>query len=243
MATTPGVPGLLPPSKHVQFIYNKLNGVDGAEVSTCAGGAAYIRFVSNGFELDTTDFHGPYKLDGFAPIKALRAEYVPCGGKAMTMVSCTLHPPGRESFGLSTFVASPLDGPVARAVELVETEVEASCATAHVKSRVILALHAYAGTATLLPAFQINQTVSPGGDTNKTRVLISDVRTCTVEFITHLVSNPIFGVTRAIFRAAEKQLELDFTGGGGDTTPDTRVDIERPHKRRKHGFNLKWPFS
>ena len=243
MATTPGVSDLLPPSKHVQFIYSKLNGVDGAEVSTCAGGAANIRFVSNGFELDTTDFHGPYKLDGFAPIKALRAEYVTCGGKAMTLVSCTLHPPGRESFGLSAFAALPLDGPVARAVELMETEVEASCATAHVKSRVIRALHAYAGTSLLLPAFQMTQIVSPGGDTNKTVVLISDVRTCTVEFVTHLVSNPIFGVTRAIFRAAKNQLELEFTGDGGNTTLDTRVDIERPHKRRKYGFNMRWPFS
>ena len=243
MATSPEVPVLLPPSKHVQFIYSKLNGVDGAEVSTCAGGAAYIRFVSNGFELDTTDFHGPCKLDGFAPVKALRVECVPCGGKAMMMISCTLHPPGRENFGLSTFTALAFSGPVARAVELVETEVEASCATAHVKSRVILALRAYAGTSTLLPAFQITQTVSPGGDTNKTRVLISDVRTCTVEFMTHLVSNPIFGVTRAIFRAAEKQLELDFTGGGGDTVQGTQVDTERPHKKRKRGFKFKWPFS
>ena len=231
-----------PHTKDVAFIYGKLNGVDGAEVTVCAGGAAHIRFVSGGVELDTSEFHGQSQLVGFAAIKSLRVECVPCGGGATTMVSSTLHAAGREGFGLSVFSALPLEGPVAQAVVHVESEVQHSCATEHVKDRVILALRAYAGTATLIPAFQITQVVCPQEGTGPTRVLISHVRTCTMEFLAHLVSTPSFGVTRAIFRSTEKQLELWFTGGE-HTQRDSGGVIERPRKRQKQGFNIKWPFS
>ena len=198
--------------------------------------------VSGGLELDTSDFHGQSQLAGFAAIKALRVECVPCGGGATTMVSSTLHAAGREGFGLSDFSALPMDGPVAQAVALVESEVQNSCATEHVNGRVIWALRAYAGTATLIPAFQMIQVVSPQGETGTTRVLISHVRTCTMEFLAHLVSTPSFGVTRAIFRTTEKQLELWFTGGE-HAERDSGEVVGRPRNRQKQGFNIKWPFS
>ena len=153
------------------------------------------------------------------------------------MVSCTLHVPGREGFGLSDFVALPLEAPIAGALALVEEEVGHSCAAAHVKDRLISVLLAYAGSATLIPAFQISQTVSPPGDTDTTRVVISHVRTCSAEFLLHLVSTPAFGVTRVVFRTDEEQLELFFTGVVEDTTQD---DATRPRKRQKQRGYFTW---
>ena len=206
MATQDGV---VRPDKQeldVATIYKGLGGHDGAEVDTLSGGGASVRFLSVDAEIDTHDFaEGNTK---YGNVRSLVCECLSLAGVEDVSVRVVLSSEGMRRNTIDAFVPIIPSVVVLSEVSRVKAEILGSCAPHWLKLRGIQTIELYAASSELIPAFRVSHVIEPRGANVQSRIMITNVTKMSAEFVMHLVGHAEFGVTRVVFRAKQRHMEI-----------------------------------
>jgi hypothetical protein len=220
----------------VATIYRGLGGHDGAEVVAMSGGGASIRFLSIDAEIDTNDFA---EADGkYGNVRSLVCECLSLAGVQDVSVRVLISKEGLRRNTIDAFVPIIPSVMVMSEVSRVKTEILGSCAPHWLKLRGIQTVELYAASSELIPAFRVSHIIEPRGTNVQSRIMISNVTKSSAEFVMHLVGHAEFGVTRVVFRAKQRHLEIWYVVPPSDDDDSHHVlECDRANaKRRRIGW-------
>ena len=190
----------------VATIYKGLGGHDGAEIVALSGGGASVRFLSAEAVIDTNEFA---EVGGkYEHVQSLVCERLSLGRVQDASIRVIMHREGMRVNTIDEFVPITPNPMIISELARINDEILGSCAPEWLKLRSIKTVALYVISSELIPAFRVSHIVEPRGTHVQSRIMISNVTRSFVEFVMHLVGHAEFGVTRVVFRAKQRHLEI-----------------------------------